>query len=73
MLCNNLEGWDVVGSGKEAQDGEEICVYMAESLVVWTKPTVQSTYSAIKKTKNHHPFMVNKISRKWAYSEPIST
>ena len=34
MLCNNLEGWDVVGSGKEAQDGEEICVYMAESLVL---------------------------------------
>ena len=51
MLCNNLEGWDVVGSGKEAQDGEEICVYMAESLVLWTKPTVQSTYFAIKKTK----------------------
>ena len=45
------------GSGKEAQDGEEICVYMAESLVVWTKPTVQNTYSVIKKTKNHHPFM----------------
>ena len=38
MLCDNPEGWDGVGGGKEVQDGGDICIpeydsysYMAET------------------------------------------
>ena len=38
MLCDNLEEWDGVGGGKEAQEGGDIhipmtdsCSYMAET------------------------------------------
>ena len=31
MLCNNLEGWDEEGGGKEVQEGGDICVPMADS------------------------------------------
>ena len=30
-LCNNLEGWDEVGDGKEVQKGGDICIPMADS------------------------------------------
>ena len=30
-LCNNLEGWGGVGGGKEAQEGGDICIPMADS------------------------------------------
>ena len=30
MLCNDLEGW-VRGGGREAQDGGDICVHVADS------------------------------------------
>ena len=30
-LCINLEGWDGVGDGREAQKGEYICIPMADS------------------------------------------
>ena len=30
MLCDDLEGWD--GSGEEAQEGRDICIYTADSL-----------------------------------------
>ena len=31
MLCDNLEGWDTVGGGREAQGGGDICIPMADS------------------------------------------
>ena len=30
-LCNNLEGWDVVGDGREVQKGGDIFIPMADS------------------------------------------
>ena len=30
-LCNNLEGWDGEGSGREGQEGGDICVPMTDS------------------------------------------
>ena len=35
MPCGDLEGWD--GVGKEVQDGGDICVQIADSLVVQQK------------------------------------
>ena len=31
MLCNNLEGWDRVGSRREVQEGEDLCIPTADS------------------------------------------
>ena len=31
MLCDNLEGWDWVGDGREVQDGRDICMPVADS------------------------------------------
>ena len=31
MLCDNLEVWDGVGGGREVQEGEDICIPMADS------------------------------------------
>ena len=32
MLCDDLEGWDGVGSWKEVQEGGDICIpYFGES------------------------------------------
>ena len=31
MLCNNPEGWDGVGSEREAQEGGDVCILTAES------------------------------------------
>ena len=31
MLCDNLEGRDGVGGGKEVQEGGDMCVLMADS------------------------------------------
>ena len=40
MLCDNLEGWDGMGwGGREGQDGGGICILMADSIVLWKKPT----------------------------------
>ena len=30
MLCDNLEGWDGVGGGKEVQEGGHICLPLAD-------------------------------------------
>ena len=30
-ICNNLEEWDGVGGGREAQEGGDICTPMADS------------------------------------------
>ena len=31
LLCDNLEGWDVVGGGREVQEGGDICIPVADS------------------------------------------
>ena len=31
MLCDNLEGWDVVGGEWEVQEGGDICIPTADS------------------------------------------
>ena len=31
MLCDNLQGWDGVGGGREVQEGGDICIPMADS------------------------------------------
>ena len=31
MLCDNLEGQDRVGGGREIQEGENVCLSMADS------------------------------------------
>ena len=31
VLCDNLEGWDGVGSGREVPEGGEICMPMTDS------------------------------------------
>ena len=31
MLCDNLEGWDAEGGGREVQQGGDICVPVADS------------------------------------------
>ena len=30
-FCDNLEGWDGVGDGKEVQEGGDICIPVADS------------------------------------------
>ena len=30
MLCDDLDGWD--GGGREAQEGGDICIHIADSL-----------------------------------------
>ena len=30
MLCDNLEGWDRVGGGREVHEGGDICILMAD-------------------------------------------
>ena len=31
MLCDNLEGWDGVGDGRQVLEGGDICVPVADS------------------------------------------
>ena len=31
VLCDNLDGWDGVGGGREVQEGGDICIPMAAS------------------------------------------
>ena len=31
MLCDGLEGWGGVGGGREAHEGGDICIHMADS------------------------------------------
>ena len=31
MLCDNLEGCDGVGSGREVQEGGDVCIPVADS------------------------------------------
>ena len=31
VLCDNLEGWDGVGGGREGLEGGDICISLADS------------------------------------------
>ena len=31
VLCDDLEGWDGVGGGKEVQEGGHICISMVDA------------------------------------------
>ena len=31
LFCEKLERWDGMSSGKEVREGEDICIYMADS------------------------------------------
>ena len=31
VLCDNLEGWDGVGSGREVQERRDTCLHVADS------------------------------------------
>ena len=31
LLCDDLEGWDGVGGGRKVQQGEDMCIPMADS------------------------------------------
>ena len=31
MLCDNLEGWDVVGGEREVLEGGDVCIPKADS------------------------------------------
>ena len=30
-ICDNLEGWDELTGGRECQEGQDICISMADS------------------------------------------
>jgi len=50
VLCDNLEGWDGVGSGREVEEKGNICIAMADSCLCMaeTNTTLESNYTPIK-------------------------
>ena len=50
VLCDNLEGWDGVGHGREIQEGGSICTPMADSCryMTETNTVLSRNYSPIK-------------------------
>ena len=50
MLCDNLEGWDGVGDGREGQEEGDICIPVADSCwcMAETNTTMQSNHPPIK-------------------------
>ena len=50
VLCDNLDGWDGVGDGREVQEGGDICTPMADSCcsMAETNTILESNYSPIK-------------------------
>ena len=49
MLCDNLEGWDGLGGGREVQEGRDICISIADSCcVAETNTALQSNYPPTK-------------------------
>ena len=54
MLCRDLEGWDGGEGGREAQEGRDVCIHIADSFncTAESNTTLQSNYMPIKKKKN---------------------
>ena len=48
VLCDNLEGWD----GGEVQEGGDICILVADHVVVCQKSAQYCNYPPITKKKN---------------------
>ena len=50
VLCDNLEGWDVVGREWEVQEGGDICIPTADSYwcMAETSTILESKYPSIK-------------------------
>ena len=50
MFCDNLEGWNVVGGGREAQEGGNKCIPIADSCccMAETNTTLWGNYPPIK-------------------------
>ena len=53
-LCDNLEGWDAVGSGREVQKGGDIGIPMADSC--WCMAGTNTIFKAIIFQLNITPF-----------------
>ena len=56
VLCDNIEGWDGEGSGREAQEGEDICRHVASShwCMAETITILWSNYPLIKNFKREN-------------------
>ena len=50
MLCDDLEGWDVVGGGREVQEGGNMWIPMADSrcCMAETNTALYSNYPSVK-------------------------
>jgi len=47
-LCDNLEGWDGEGDGREVQEGGDMCIPMADSCWCFTENKIlYSNYPSI--------------------------
>lgn len=55
MLCRDLEGWDGGEGGREAQEGRDVCIHIADSFncTAESNTTLQSNYMPIKKKRMH--------------------
>ena len=51
-LCDNPEGWDEVGDGREIQEGEDICIPMADAC--WCRTETNTLF------QSNHPSIKNK-------------
>ena len=60
-LCDNLEGWDGMGGGREAQEGGDICTHMVDSCHCMAE-TNTILYSNCPPIKNKYFF---KKRKKW--------
>ena len=56
MLCDDLEGCDGEWGGREAQEGGDICIHMADSHCsgAETNTILESNYTPIKKKNSTH-------------------
>ena len=53
VLCDNVEGWDRVGGGREVHEGGDICIPMADSwCMAETNTILQRNYPLIKTLKH---------------------
>ena len=50
MFCDDLEGWDGVGGGREVQDGGDVCDLVADSrcCMAEVNTILESNYSPTK-------------------------
>ena len=42
VFCDNLEGWDGVGGGRDVQEGGDICILMADSYCCMAETNITS-------------------------------